>query len=201
MGLCSSRQFVLLGADWIDPRDTRRGRFQPHRLPHLLRVNPRRAASEDASTRWRGEPRVILANDSDYIVSYWVIQEDKMKTKEHREKIVHSMGLQLSIDTSGGGLTGDIKSKKKETIEMEEGSHFLMRDHRMGAAGSTQPTRVAFPADCEEVRVFGFFERGGGEWQCYKNKVYSISRRKKNMLLTALNSNIAPYADKKSPAT
>lgn len=142
-----------------------------------------------------------MANDSDYIVSYWVIQEDKMRTREYREKIADSMGLHISLDTSGGSFTGDVKRKKKETIDMEESMHFLMRDHRMGARGSTQPTRVAFPLDCEEVRVYGFFESEGGKWLCYKNKVYSIARRKKSVLLTALNSNIAPYAKKEIPET
>lgn len=184
MGMCTGKL-----------RDARRGR-DLYRLPSVQRMAPRGVASEYVGTRWREEPSVILANHSDHVVSYWVIQEEKKRTKEHRERITGSMGLQLTVGSSGGSVAGDVKRENEETLETEEVVHFLTRDHRMGPNGTTQPTHVVFPADCEEVRVYGYFERDG-EWLPYKDKVYSIARGKKNVLLTALNSTIAPYAEKR----
>lgn len=101
-----------------------------------------------------------LANASDYRVSYWVQQEDKMKTRAVNHTIVATMesklngkisaempspaGIVLGCsgggsgdggDESGGLCTSARASKRAKTesttmTEKEVVSYFLMRDHR-----------------------------------------------------------------------
>lgn len=58
-----------------------------------------------------------------------------------------------------------------------------------------------FPQSCKHLRVYAFFETTEGTWKSYKDKVYSISGRKKEFTLTALNVNIKPYLDKPGAKT
>ena len=157
-------------------------------------------ASDETRTSGGGEPRITLANDSDYTVSFWVVQEDKKRTKAHRKYIVKSMGAKARVGMNGGEISGDFARHAEETVDLEENQYLLMRDCRMAPKGVTNPTHVNFPAGCKDLRVFGFFEQGG-EWHCYKEKVYSIGRpiygflpNKTKHKLTALNSNIKSYA-------
>lgn len=154
------------------------------------------------------EPRVVLANKSDYIVSYWVVEEDKRSAKAKQERVASSIGLHLNASKiSENNLSGYLKKLKEEqeaTLakaereEDEDVAHFLTRDHRMGRNGSTQPTQVSFPAGCQHVRVYGFFEKDG-EWQPYQDKVYSIALRNKNFNVTATTSNItAPHSKRRA---
>eukprot|EP00904_Undaria_pinnatifida_P003192 jgi/Undpi1/12874/HiC_scaffold_7.g02541.m1 len=195
-----------------------------------------------ATSYWNAEPRVILSNDSDYIVSFWVVEEDKKRTKDQQQKIVRSIGLQLnasfnrssnikhnntsndkttsnkSNDNSANNVgslnkhsssAGPPPSDDRETTqafgetldqtggEEEDEVYYLMRDHRMGRKSSTQPTQVPFPADCKHMRVYAFFE-DRGEWQCFKDQVYSIALINKNFRIAASTSNITPYHSKTS---
>lgn len=57
----------------------------------------------------------------------------------------------------------------------------------------TPMTTVYFPDGCKHLRVYAFFQTKGGAWKSYKDKVYSVNGRKKEITLTALNVNIKPY--------
>lgn len=179
MGACHSKVHSSLdGFDEVLP-------------PRLSEIGPGFAASIESPTAFLSPaPRIILANRSDYCVSYWVVQEDKIRTTEHLETIVSSIGVHLNIEKPAG----DVERTREETARTEEGVYVLMRDHRMGPRGTTQPTQVPFPARCHEVRVYGFFEVNG-QWRRFKDKVYSIARKKKDFHITALTSNIVPYAE------
>lgn len=154
--------------------------------------------SVDLKRDWRTEPRIVLSNKSRYRVSYSVLQEDKKKTKAHHRRVIGSMNLRLnagSIIGAGGGGSAGMSRTTDDTLDTEETELYLMIDHRMEPMGHTQDTEVLFPVGCRQLRVYAFFEEEDGrQWQCYKNKMYSIARRKRNVLLTALTSNIAPYA-------
>lgn len=168
--------------------------FNKTRAPGLHEVGLTLAASTESPTSfWKAEPRVILANRSAYSVSYWVVQEDKKRTTEHVESIVSSIGLHLNVGNTGGNLAGDLERTTEDTTQTGSVVYFLMRDHRMCPGGRTQPTQVPFPMDCHDVRVYGFFEENG-QWRRFKDKVYSIAREKKDFHITALTSNIIPYA-------
>ena len=182
MGTCNSK--VRNSTDEIDTvRDP-----APHDVSRRLI-----ASVESPTSCWRPEPRVVLSNMSDYLVSYWVVQEDKKRTTQHFESIVSSIGLHLNAGNTGGNLAGDLERKKEETATTEGVVYFLMRDHRMCPGGRTQSTQVPFPMGCHDVRVYGFFNISG-RWQRFKDKVYSIAREKKNFHITALTPNIIPYA-------
>lgn len=220
------------------------------------------APDKAPTSYWNPEPRVILSNDSDYIVSYWVVEEDKKRASERHQKIARSIGLQLNASSNhnttnnnsnsnktntasgtsssedhpkktqqqqeealgteeqeqevgdgaetsnndaGGPTSSDYiknihnQGKTLETGEEEEEDevYYLTRDHRMGRKGSTQPTQVPFPADCQHMRVYGFFEKDG-EWQCFKDQVYSIALINKNFRITASTSHDTPCSDKKT---
>lgn len=168
--------------------------FNEARAPGLNEVGLGFVASIKSPTSfWSPEPRVVLANRSDYSVSYWVVQEDKKRTTEHLESIVSSIGLHLNVGNTGGSLAGDLERTTEDTAHTENVAYFLMRDHRMCPGGRTQPTQVPFPMDCQDVRVYGFFQENG-QWRRFKDKVYSIAREKKDFHITALTSNIIPYA-------
>eukprot|EP00752_Nemacystus_decipiens_P008037 g7182.t1 len=163
---------------------------------------------------WR-ESCVNLANNSDFMVSYWVEQECKMKTRAIQETVVTTMQTKLNgkaeMDAGEGGMLAGLvkggsstganvraaKRAKTETsvsteqTEME--SYFLMKDHRMEPRRGTPQTTVCFPEDCKHLRVYGFFQAKDGTWKSYKDKVYSLNGRKKEFTLTALNVNIKPY--------
>lgn len=165
-----------------------------------VRIPP--SAEAPISSLWNAEPRLILANSSDYIVSYWAIQEDKKRTPAQQERIAKSIALHLNASKiAGSNLSEDLKRLKEEEAlakatgkdEEDEAVYYLTRDHRMGRKGSTQPTHVPFPAGCRHVRLYGFYERGG-EWQEYKDKVYSIALRNRNFRVTASTAGITPHA-------
>lgn len=192
MGVCVSKSRGRLG--FLHPRSDR--------PPHISLLSPEFAASVMApASYWGTGPCLFLGNSSGYRVSYWVIQEDKRRTSAHQERIASSVGLHLNLGHTGGKLSGALRRGREENIETEAvGVYFLLRDHRMGPNGSCQPTQVPFPANCEQVRVYGFFEEEDGQWQRYKDKVYSIGRGNRSFTLNALDSNIAPYARKAGPA-
>lgn len=174
------------------------------------RFSPELLESTEAPTSCWGadQPRLHLANQSSYRVSYWVVQEDKNITKVLNTRLASSMGLHLNLGSiTGGGVEGSVKKEKEEIIETGQGErvYFLLRDFRMEPRGSTQPTEVPFPADCQAVRVYGFFEEEDeedqeedGKWKLYRDKVYSIGRGHKSFALNALDSNITPYARAKA---
>ncbi|CAN0101489.1 unnamed protein product [Pylaiella littoralis] len=167
---------------------------------------------------WR-ESCVNLANDSTYKVSYWVEQECKMKTRAIQETVVTTMQTKLNGKTEidggdaigmvagligggggGGGLGMDVRVAKRAktetsvaTEQTEMVSYFLMKDHRMEPRRGTPSTTVYFPENCKQLRVYAFFQAKDGTWKPYKDKVYSINGRKKEITLTALNVNIKPY--------
>lgn len=155
-------------------------------------------ASDETRTAFGGEPRITLANESNYTVSFWVVQEDKKRITVRRKYIANAMGAKVDVGIAGGKVSAGIQRDTKETVEEEEVEYILMRDCRMGPNGATNPTHVNFPAKCKDLRVFGFFELGG-EWHLYKEKVYSIGRsvgllpNKTKFRLTALDSNINSY--------
>lgn len=139
---------------------------------------------------WNAEPRVILANNSDYIVSYWVLEESKKRTKAQQERIARSIALHLNASKiTGNNVAEDLQRLKEEEAlakaeEQDDVAYYLTKDHRMGRKGSTQPTRIPFPAGCHHVRVYGLYEKNG-EWHLYKDKVYSIALRNRNFRVTA----------------
>lgn len=162
------------------------------------------------SSLWNAEPRIILANTSDYIVSYWVVEEEKKRTKAQHERMATSIALHLNVNNITNKTKLSERDRKLREAEEEEGgrvlakeedydaAYFLTRDHRMGRKGTTQPTRVPFPADCQHLRIYGFFERDG-EWQVYKDKVYSIALRNKTFHVTATTPNIiTPHSRRKT---
>lgn len=185
MGTCQSKVCVRVDDDEGD---------HGGRPTHLGEVGPEFSASIETPTSYRDrEPRIELFNRSDYSVSYWVVQEDKQRTTAHLETIVKSIGLSLNAGNTGASVTGDLERKHEERTETESGVYYLMKDYRIGRSDISASTKVPFPADCEDVRVYGFFE-DDGEWLPFKDKVYSISRREKIFQLTATNPNITPYA-------
>lgn len=173
------------------------------RAPNLGDVGPEFAASiETPTTRNDREPRIVLYNRSSYSVSFWVVQEDKKRTTENLQTIVNTIGVHLNASNTGAGFAGDLERKKEQTTNTEVGVYYLLKDFRMGPNGNGASTRVPFPAECKDIRVYGFFLDGqldGQEWRPFKDKVYSISRQDKIFELTALTPNITPYA-RSSPA-
>lgn len=150
-------------------------------------------ASVELQTEWGTEPRIILSNKSPYRVSYSVLQADKKRTRMHHQQVIGSMGLLLNASSAGAvGGSADFNRTSNVTVETEETERYLMFDHRMEPMGQTQDTKVFFPVGCQELRVYAFFEEDG-QWQFYKNKLYSIAPRNRNFQLTALRSNILPY--------
>ena len=164
------------------------------RFPFLRNVGPEFGSTIETPTSFRDpEPRIMFANASEYTVSYWAVQEDKKRTIAHLESIVSNIGLHLNAGNTGASVAGDLGRNKEETKHIELGVYYLMKDYRMGPRGATATTRVPFPADCEDVRVYGFFDDDSG-WRLFKDKVYSISRKNKIFELTASTPNITPYA-------
>lgn len=199
----------------VDSSSSGSSNHRHHQLPGRklsglgkVRIPP--SAEAPISSLWNAEPRLILANNSDYIVSYWAIEEDKKRTPAQQERIVKSIALHLNASKiAGSNLSEDLKRLKEEEAlakatgkdEEDDSVYYLTRDHRMGRKGSTQPTHVPFPAGCRHVRLYGFYE-SDGEWQPYKDKVYSIALRNKNFRVNASTAGITPHAglDQNGPA-
>lgn len=127
------------------------------------------AAPETAPPWWTKKPRVELGNDSEYRVSYWVLQDDKVKTSAINERVLEAIDGSLNdtaatttatsysatttaaastsgvvVTTTGGaGVEGVAEQRAKEFIkEQAEVPRFLLRDHRVETTGGLPPTMV-----------------------------------------------------------
>ena len=140
---------------------------------------------------WFCEPKIILKNTSKYKVYFNVLQENRLKIMAARERVQKETGASLDIAGNGIGRLG-AKALQKSDITKELGGdqHFLAKALRVDSVGSS----VDFPRACKELRVFGFFRTDSSEaWTCFKNKVYSIGRRKKIFTLTATDERIEMF--------
>ena len=102
----------------------------------------------------------------------------------------------------GGDYDGQGDCYKPDGNEKEDGDEgqedcdcvpFLTRDHRMAPRDGTQPTKIPFPVDCREIRVFAFFEKGKGEgWRLFLDKAYSLGLFRKVFSFIASDTDISP---------
>ena len=95
-----------------------------------------------------------------------------------------------------GDSDHDDKNIREDGGEKEEDCDyvpFLTRDHRMAPRGGTQPTKIPFPVDCQQIRVFAFFESGRGDgWRLCLNKAYSLGLFRKVFSFIASDADITP---------
>lgn len=157
-------------------------------------LGPEFKASDEERVAKNKEARIIFQNRSSYRVSYWVVQEVKKHTTAHRQHILKVMGVEPKIGYGGAAASGNASREGMEAIQMDqEEAYFLMKDHHIEPCPETLTVDVCFPEDCKDLRVYGFFEAEKGEWQLFKDKVYSIAWLRKKITLTALDGSISPY--------
>lgn len=138
------------------------------------------------------EPRITLDNRSSYRVSYWVAKDDKTRATAQHILIVRAMGLEATLGNGGETASSNGSRETEGTCDMEEDANILLRNHRIQAGAETQTKEVVFPKDCQDLRVYGFFEEEG-KWILFKDKVYSIGWFRKVFTLSALDTCISPY--------
>lgn len=164
---------------------------QPSPCPTGYR--PKESSLEEP-TGFGQEGRVIFQNASDYTVSYWVLQEDKLTKTAIREKVVTSADIELSLNTRVD-FTARANVSREATVAMDisPGPYVLMADHRMEARQQTNPTEVPFPKNCKALRVYAFSRNHNGTWKRYMDKLLSMPGKKKKFTITGLDSSINLY--------
>lgn len=161
--------------------------------PCLTGYRPKESSLEE-TTGFLEEGRVVFQNASDYIVSYWVLQENKLTETAIREKVVTSADIELSLNARAD-FTARANASREATvaIDISPGPYVLMADHRMEARQQTNPTEVAFPKNCKALRVYAFSRNRNGTWKRYMDKLLSMPGRNKKFTITGLDSSIDLY--------
>lgn len=182
------------------------------------RVKIRRTAANGPGVYRDTEPRVVLDNKSSYRVSYWVIEEDTHNNPwdaARRERLIGSMKRYLNatnlareqvhtlsveqpvVGEKINGTEKEASVEEEDDGDADEGVYFLTRDHRMQMKGATQATRVPFPVESTEMRVFAFFEdnarRPQRKWHLFLDRQISIRLFRKVFTVTASDEDITPY--------
>ncbi|CAM9779189.1 unnamed protein product, partial [Scytosiphon promiscuus] len=139
--------------------------------------------------------KIVLRNDSDYRVSYWVLHEDRLTTLSGNQRVFRNMEDYLN---DGGKDTIDPNHKNArhgwDIISAEtalDQEYFVMRDYRpvVAAAG----VKVRFPKGCRKLRVYAYawFEKEQ-EWRVIKDKICKNGRSKR-FTITATNETVEPF--------
>lgn len=127
------------------------------------------------------EPAIVMENRSSYLVSFTVVQEDKLRTVAANTRF--SRGAAVTLNTTVGAEAEPRIRQEDETKMEHEDDYILMKDHKLG---QDETTSVPFPGKCESMRVYGSFQPkdlSPPQMKPFKEKVYSISRGKKIITL------------------
>lgn len=112
--------------------------------------------SSDKAPWWARRARLELGNDTTYRVSYWVLREDQVKTKEINERLLETIEGSLNDTTAAAAASsviitdgtaakevGVAEQRAKEFVkEQAEVPRFLLRDHRIDTTGGLPMTVV-----------------------------------------------------------
>lgn len=149
--------------------------------------NSAAAASNDSrkSDEEKGAPAIRLQNGSRRLVSYFVLQEDKMTTAAvHRNEASSLIArLNISLNRGVGAQAGGSRLAGVTTTLEPLPSYYLLEDERVRpscdpgrAYADVCGTTVRFPRGCKALRVYAFL-LGGDKWVLYRNKVYPKQKR------------------------
>lgn len=161
--------------------------------------SPAPLAEQHMRVNRRRDARLELGNKSDYVVSYWVVQEEKMKTEAVQERILYSVegSLNTAVGIAEGasvGVGATAKREKETTTEKAGSEYLLLADCRINPRTNDYRQRVPFPRDGTDLRVYAYFRtKGNKRWVLYKNQVCSNATGYMACLLDATNEVIEPY--------
>lgn len=144
-------------------------------------------------------PAIRLQNGSRHLVSYHVLQEDKLRTKAVETNVTNTILASLNASiTDGMGARAEGSRSAAVTTRQEGTPHFLVEDYRVppsehpGDSNHDEVgTTVPFPKGCKELRVLAFF-RGKEAWVLYRNKVYAKKKRTIHVI-TAVDKQLDGY--------
>lgn len=148
----------------------------------------------------KGSPAIKLQNGSRRLVSYFVLQEDKMTTAAVERNEAFSLiarlnaSLQRGVGAQAEGSGSAVVTTKLKPLP----SYFLLEDERVQpsddpgrAYADVYGTTVSFPKKCKALRVYAFL-LGGGKWVLYRNKVYPKKKRT-IYVITAVDRHLNGY--------
>lgn len=141
-----------------------------------------------AAPGWFETPHILLQNESDYIVSYTVVQELEKVTYSRKYGVEAAVARENDKRWGLNGVLGDkfeVEAAREKTSE-----EVILYDYRQQKGGRKE---IPFPAQCKSLRVTGRFKaKGDNEWTDYKDSVYTNA---KNVTLTALNDRLQLYTE------
>ncbi|CAN0243495.1 unnamed protein product [Scytosiphon promiscuus] len=151
-------------------------------------------ASDEADAKKRS---IVVRNGSSRTVSFFVLDEANMRTKAIKAKIKKQIASYLKCFTAGAGAALSGKGLAEIRIVKKNDPTFLLHDHKVRPSrcpGSEDHveigTTIKYPRRCRNLRVLAYFKDDKGEWKRYKNKVYSVGRRKTSHTITAMDHQI-----------
>ncbi|CAN0167059.1 unnamed protein product [Ectocarpus sp. 6 AP-2014] len=138
--------------------------------------------------------KLELRNESDYRVSYWVVNEDKLTTAAVKRRVFRNIEDQLN--DGGSDRTNAKHHNAKHGWDVINAEHalddeyFLRRDHRPDAATAK---KLQFPKGSRQLRVYAYawFEKQK-EWRVFRDKVFDNGRGKRFRISTT-NQCIEPF--------
>ncbi|CAM9779261.1 unnamed protein product [Scytosiphon promiscuus] len=145
--------------------------------------------------------KIVLRNESDYLVSYWVLHEDKLTTLPTKLRVFRNMEDYLNdggtdpIHAEGNNKNNNNNVKRaRDMINAENAldhEYFVIRDCRPGA---TTGIKVCFPGGCRQLRVYAYawFEKEQ-EWRVIKDKICDNGRGRTRFTLSASNETVQPF--------
>ena len=159
-------------------------------------------SSVEEKMPWRSEkqwPAIRLQNGSRHLVSYHVLQEDKITTKAVERVVTATIQASLNATiTEGAGARAEGSRSAATSTRQEGAPHLLVEDFRVrpssfpGDANFDEVgTTIPFPEGCKALRVFAFY-RGEATWIQYKNKVYNRKARTVHVI-TAVDEQLDIY--------
>ncbi|CAN0339710.1 unnamed protein product [Ectocarpus fasciculatus] len=161
----------------------RRGSSQAYTLTRSS--NPLRA--------WAGA-KLELRNESDYRVSYWVVNEDKLTTAAVKRRVFRNIEDQLN-DGGSDRINAKHHNAKHgwDVINAEhalDDEYFIRRDYRPDPATAK---KLRFPKGSRQLRVYTYawFERQK-EWRVFRDKVCDNGRGKR-FRISATNQCVEPF--------
>lgn len=139
--------------------------------------------------------KLVLKNESDYCVSYWVVYEDKLSSTAVKRRVFRNIEDHLN---DGGSDLSHAKHNAKHGWDMInaenalDNEYFVLRDERL--KGDRAAGKVPFPKGSRQLRVYcyAWFEREK-EWRVIRDKLCKNGRRKKTFTLKATNGTVEPF--------
>ncbi|CAM9779332.1 unnamed protein product [Scytosiphon promiscuus] len=138
--------------------------------------------------------KIVLRNESDYRVSYWVLHEDRLAVSSAKRRVFRNMedflndgGADTIIAKRNNAKHGRDMINAENALDQE---YFVMRDYRPDPGSGV---KVRFPKGCRHLRVYAYaWFKNEQEWRVIKDKICKNGRFTR-FTISATNETVEPF--------